>query len=268
MRTKTIRNDVNLKKSSLVLLPVEEGSSRYAVEFTFDAAARCYVSIFLNVAEVPSNRCSLHPSKNLCGRRISFGKGLRQKFSLDPEYAIDVSSALEDAEAKPSSNSQDFHNIVIRLETVQSEGEEGHEIDDLPPGSPFPRWVQSQTTYANIVKQDDGHYALRVKKQKIWVQGTSYELQEIYGMEPVMGEAVGDTEDAGQECVICLSEPRDTTVLPCRHMCMCNKCARMLREKSNNCPICRKPVESLLEIKVGRPVQETQVREESMAGTS
>ncbi len=38
--------------------------------------------------------------------------------------------------------------------------------------------------------------------------------------------------------------------LPCRHMCMCGACARMLRGQSNRCPICRTPVESLLEIKV------------------
>jgi len=47
-----------------------------------------------------------------------------------------------------------------------------------------------------------------------------------------------------------MSEPRDTTALPCRHLCMCGACARMLRGQSNRCPICRTPVESLLEIKV------------------
>ena len=56
----------------------------------------------------------------------------------------------------------------------------------------------------------------------------------------------------GRECVICLSEPRDTTVLPCRHMCMCNKCANELRNQpqTNKCPICRTPVDQLLEIKI------------------
>lgn len=81
-----------------------------------------------------------------------------------------------------------------------------------------------------------------------------------------MGEAVLGDDDAGRECVICLSELRDTTVLPCRHMCMCNKCARMLREKSNNCPICRKPVESLLEIKVAKRSTAAQESSRTMTG--
>jgi hypothetical protein len=28
-------------------------------------------------------------------------------------------------------------------------------------------------------------------------------------------------------CVICLVNDRDTTVLPCRHMCMCQDCAQV-----------------------------------------
>jgi hypothetical protein len=31
---------------------------------------------------------------------------------------------------------------------------------------------------------------------------------------------------------------------------MCGGCARELRHQSNKCPVCRSPVESLLEIKI------------------
>jgi hypothetical protein len=44
---------------------------------------------------------------------------------------------------------------------------------------------------------------------------------------------------SGSECVICLTEPRDTTVLPCRHMCLCAACAQQLRFNTNKCPVCR-----------------------------
>ena len=49
-----------------------------------------------------------------------------------------------------------------------------------------------------------------------------------------------------------MSEPRDTTVLPCRHMCMCSECAKVLRLQSNKCPICRTSIESLLQIKISK----------------
>ena len=50
----------------------------------------------------------------------------------------------------------------------------------------------------------------------------------------------------GSDCVICLSEPRTTALLPCRHLCLCAPCAQQLRLQSNKCPICRSPTTSLL----------------------
>ena len=43
--------------------------------------------------------------------------------------------------------------------------------------------MQSQATIAEIDKDAEGSFVPRVLKQKIWVEGISYELQEIYGME-------------------------------------------------------------------------------------
>lgn len=52
-----------------------------------------------------------------------------------------------------------------------------------------------------------------------------------------------------------MTNPKDTTVLPCRHMCMCSECANHLRHRSNKCPICREIVDSLLHIKLQSRVQ-------------
>lgn len=59
-------------------------------------------------------------------------------------------------------------------------------------------------------------------------------------------------EEAGGECVICMSEPRDTLILPCRHLCLCAACADSLRYQANNCPICRAPFRALLQIRAVR----------------
>lgn len=50
-------------------------------------------------------------------------------------------------------------------------------------------WMQSQTTYTKLSKDEGGHYTVQVIKQKIWAMGTSYELQEIYGMEQAAAAA-------------------------------------------------------------------------------
>lgn len=105
-------------------------------------------------------------------------------------------------------------------------------------------------------------------KQKIQVKGLTYELQEIYGIDGTVaaaapktdhGDAVADSDakhndeieiPEGAECIICMCEPRNTTVLPCRHMCLCSECAEALRKSSSTCPICRTRVEALLQIRV------------------
>jgi hypothetical protein len=54
-----------------------------------------------------------------------------------------------------------------------------------------------------------------------------------------------------KECVVCMSEAKDTLVLPCRHLCLCGGCAQVLRMQGRTptgapsrqgrpkCPICR-----------------------------
>lgn len=56
--------------------------------------------------------------------------------------------------------------------------------------------MQSQTTFATLAKDEEGHWMPRVIKQKIWVDGTSYELQEIYGIE---NSSAGRSGESGKQ---------------------------------------------------------------------
>lgn len=84
--------------------------------------------------------------------------------------------------------------------------------------------------------------------------GTDIKSGEEEGDEEIRDSKEGDDEDeeeeAGEEedylCVVCLVEPKDTAMLPCRHMCCCQYCARRVCMSSNKCPICRAEVETTL----------------------
>ena len=45
-----------------------------------------------------------------------------------------------------------------------------------------------------------------------------------------------DEEDEGL-CVVCLEAPKDTLLLPCKHLCLCHMCAPLPA-----CPLCRTDV--------------------------
>ncbi|CAI5996849.1 unnamed protein product [Closterium sp. NIES-65] len=329
----TIRNEVNVKRSSLRLLRDPADPSKHLVAFTFDATTSGSVSVFFAAQE--GEGCSLrgvYPHVHT-PKVVRFAKGLGQKFvqpsgtgvdlsvipeehlfrvsSPSPVYPLVIRTRVEPRSSKSATVASPNSSASSGVSNVQSSapasasssepcsvGSHGVESCDSDPGAPLPPSVQSQMTYAVLEKaavartekegegetaegdkgkgtgELPGLFVVRPVKQKIWVDGTSYEVQEIYGIEQCgranpgrskkgeaegaggQGSALSDEEEeeedevAGKECVICMSAPRDTTVLPCRHMCMCADCAKVLRYQTNKCPICRQPVQSLLEIRV------------------
>eukprot|EP00347_Sterkiella_histriomuscorum_P003446 403364265 len=53
-------------------------------------------------------------------------------------------------------------------------------------------------------------------------------------------------EGEDKVCLICLSEPRNTIIMPCGHLCVCSDCGDKLNQKNQNCPICRATISSLV----------------------
>ncbi len=50
--------------------------------------------------------------------------------------------------------------------------------------------------------------------------------KQVRSADAVQGEGTLE-ENEERLCVICLVNERDTTVLPCRHLCMCHDCAQV-----------------------------------------
>jgi len=253
MMTKTVKNDVNLKKASLNVIKDPQNPGHLLVAFDFDTAAPCSVSVFFNVDEI-ATKLTPKSSTTPPPRRVHFPKQLGQHFELDSGCGLNVASIPGE---QLRFVDKQHYPLVVRLETIRKDEADTPTYLPEPPGCKMTKWIQSQTTYAEISKMETGEYTARVVKQKIWVVDTCYELQEIYGIDGGGNDGGGLTaeghpvnDDSGKECVICLSEPRDTAVLPCRHMCMCSACAHMLRHQTNRCPICRTIATDYLNIKV------------------
>ncbi|XVF31301.1 hypothetical protein REPUB_Repub16aG0134100 [Reevesia pubescens] len=88
----------------------------------------------------------------------------------------------------------------------------GADLDQFPP----PMSPHAQIAQA-VLEQNKGHFEVKVIKQILWIEGIHYKLHEIYRNESSSEQGFDDS-DSGKECVICMTEPKDTAVLLCRHM--------------------------------------------------
>jgi hypothetical protein len=54
--------------------------------------------------------------------------------------------------------------------------------------------------------------------------------------------------DNGNTCVVCLAAPKDSLVLPCKHVAMCAACTKavLTSSKQPNCPVCRARIEDCI----------------------
>jgi hypothetical protein len=83
--------------------------------------------------------------------------------------------------------------------------------------------------------------------QKIKIGPYSFEQAPVYGLDE--DKTMAHPEDMEEDCVICMSMPKNTMVMPCRHVCMCDSCTELLQKQSKrNCPVCRENVTNFIRL--------------------
>ncbi len=144
-----------------------------------------------------------------------------------------------------------------------------------------------QFTYVTFSDQNQNHRNmgevlntnLRVLRQKVQIDCKVYELAEIYSFNNTttndnhhrphvvidmdenrenaivnMGENHENDEEEEEDddesglCVICMTNVADTSLIPCRHMCLCLECSHVLRTQTNKCPICRSKILTMIRV--------------------
>jgi E3 ubiquitin-protein ligase MGRN1 len=132
-QTATIRNAVNLKRSSLAATPVPGSEHLLTIRFTFDASSPCCATTFIAATEDAVQGCKLSTAKQAPGPAVNFPKGLGHKFpgvdasEVSAGHSIDTSLYHEDTLL---SNTKDSYPLIIRLETITERGlREGHTLE-------------------------------------------------------------------------------------------------------------------------------------------
>jgi len=219
--------------------PAPEPTSEYHLDFTFDANAPCAVTVHFFCEEVAQPDGTVQIKSKFSWPTRHFKPGLGLQYS-HPESPINLADVPDEA---LFFNQGEGRTYPIIISTVSDEHGPHHALH----------------TYGAFERNAGGALGVRQLVQKVSVNGLCLVLKEIFGIERETddGEAASpgpdDLADDNTECVVCMSSPKDTMVLPCRHMCLCNPCAEVLRFQANKCPICRAPYHSLLQIRVLQP---------------
>lgn len=174
--------------------------------------------------------------------RRRFGAGLGQGYESPP---LDLSQIPAEQLAFDHGRPADIP-IAICLEP------EGGAVEEV---CAHYSYLSLQRATASSPKSDGcggaagASWSAQVFAQKLQYQGNCFVLHDVFGVASKRASDYDGADTGSSECVICLSEPRDTAVLPCRHMCFCGYCAGIVRLQCEKCPVCRQKVKSLLQFK-------------------
>nr|XP_039255427.1 E3 ubiquitin-protein ligase MGRN1-like isoform X1 [Styela clava] len=243
---KTVTNeDAPVEQDRQIIAEDGEGPFLYNIEFTFDADCPCSITIYYNATEEMFNKNIIYapdPARD-CSDTVHFNPGCNQQFCL-PTHRIDPAKLTK----SKVDWTKGYTKIPIVIQVCADCGPTvvGH----------------SHITYAEFYKPSDSTWSIRTVKQKQAIDGVCYLIQEIFGIENKAPTSQNtndneddddnDLDDDGSDCVVCLSETRDTLILPCKHLCLCSSCANQLRYQQSGCPICRQSFRALLQIRAVR----------------
>lgn len=128
--------------------------------------------------------------------------------------------------------------LLVELKAEKPDQEDGS------PFSPCSEWTMCRLVNG---RGPAGKTKVEVAQQSICSGNNQVlEFNELFGAE------LSADGFSRQDCTVCQSEPRDTAVLPCRHMCLCKRCSEYIRTRvqyhSYKCPICREKIGQMMQI--------------------
>ena len=137
---------------------------------------------------------------------MRFEKGIGQKVRTKA-YPESVSGRSDSFALKEMNLKTHQCSLVIVLTSPSDEREREDGTNEFVVSK-----QKCQITYAAIGKVKDDKYRAVITQQKMHLNGTCYDLFEIYGIKGGQDEM----------CVVCMSECKEVAVLPCRYVYICS----------------------------------------------
>ena len=244
--TPVIKNHNNIKKETIKL--VNCGENKYYLDFTFSCTYDCIITIYLCSTEYRNSDDNGPPVYFYTPDYVpekptsyKFSAGTKQVFPRKA-FILDVNRFKE--EDLVHYKEDQYYPIVITIETdypeVIAEDNKNYAKNKR----------QAQLTYGYFNRNSREEFVFMLVKQCFLFRNKLFKIEDIFGHERNTDGENDAFDDSQRECVVCYSTMKDTLVYPCRHICLCAQCTQVVRMQNSKCPICRRPAEKFMNIKI------------------
>eukprot|EP01127_Copromyxa_protea_P005571 TRINITY_DN15472_c0_g1_i1.p1 TRINITY_DN15472_c0_g1~~TRINITY_DN15472_c0_g1_i1.p1 ORF type:complete len:331 (-),score=61.24 TRINITY_DN15472_c0_g1_i1:190-1182(-) len=241
----SVRSCVNFRKESVKFLPSEDGKTG-VFHFLFDTMEPCTVQLKF---KSPNEDCTLDPRAYSSG----LGQICQLPFNLrELQFQREEEGEEGETDDKPRLGAE--FSIVLKAKGTPGAGTQETSGYDIR------KQITSFSINQLVLEDETTVFDVKLLQQVVSHNGNSYVIHDIFGLE--------NTTKETDCCVICLAEEKNTICIPCRHLCVCQDCAQVLKFQSNKCPICRTPVRAMLNVKFSKDKQDTNIAMDSDEETS
>ena len=71
----------------------------------------------------------------------------------------------------------------------------------------------------------------------------------IVRRDPIHSRDPVQSDPNSSQCCLCRHNPKSVITFPCRHVCMCDTCAKEKLDEHTGCPSCQGPIESIISLR-------------------
>eukprot|EP01063_Lacrimia_lanifica_P006187 TRINITY_DN13723_c0_g1_i1.p1 TRINITY_DN13723_c0_g1~~TRINITY_DN13723_c0_g1_i1.p1 ORF type:complete len:350 (+),score=100.52 TRINITY_DN13723_c0_g1_i1:139-1188(+) len=236
---RTLSNNATLHSDSVRLAKHPDLPKTYHLVFTFDAVHDCTIAVRVCCREtgVKEGDVKFVPAADgvdvvpFADEKVSQGTAVQHR------------TAAIDFTRYPAPAGNDAWMVVVQI------------VCNADAAAP-------QQLHMSYLEVDLEEETASVAQQRLQVGREVFQLEAIFGAaveaapedaEGAVKGAVADHLAEDRLCVVCLTDARDTIVMPCRHQCLCHECGEDLIRQTNKCPMCRGPIHSLLKTRRQSP---------------